>query len=63
MDQNTRRQQKSKIHPPRAAGKRGIHFQAGTGNEVVYSKVMTKARKSPSRKDVESRFEGEVSNK
>jgi hypothetical protein len=33
------------------------------GNEVVYSIVLTKARNPLSRKEVESRFEGELSKK
>jgi hypothetical protein len=33
------------------------------GNEVVYSVVLTKARNPLSRKDVESRFKGELSRK
>ncbi len=33
------------------------------GNEVVYSVVLAKARNPLSRKDVESRFEGELSKK
>ena len=33
------------------------------GNEVVYSVVLTKARNPLSRKDVESRFEHELSKK
>ena len=33
------------------------------GNEVVYSVVLTKARNPPSREDVESHFEGELSKK
>jgi len=30
------------------------------GNEVIYSIILTKARNPVSRKDVESRFEGEL---
>jgi hypothetical protein len=33
------------------------------GNEVVYSIVVTKAKKPPNREDVESRFEDELSKK
>jgi hypothetical protein len=33
------------------------------GNEVVYSIVLTKARRPLSREDVESRFEGELAKK
>jgi hypothetical protein len=33
------------------------------GNEVVYSVVLTKARKPLSREDVESHFKGELSKK
>jgi hypothetical protein len=33
------------------------------GNEVVYSIVWTKVKRSLSREDVESRFEGELSKK
>jgi hypothetical protein len=33
------------------------------GNEVVYSIILTKAKKPLSREDVESRFKGELSKK
>jgi hypothetical protein len=33
------------------------------GNEIVYSIMLTKARNSSNRADVESRFEGELSKK